>query len=181
MRAGLDNDILLSYARAAQHGDDAALGSLVHATQATVRRFCANFASRQEADDLAQEVFIRAARNLGQYRGDAPVLAWLLSIARHVCADQVRRNQRRVRLTNRLRSERTPSASTSSGTLELSELIEALNPDRKMAFVVTQVVGLSYDEAAVVCECPVGTIRSRVARARHDLIYAVRAAEAMRS
>ena len=50
-----------------------------------------------------------------------------------------------------------------------------------MAVVLTQVVGLSYDEAAQVCECPVGTIRSRVSRARTDLIDAVRAAEAMSS
>jgi RNA polymerase sigma-70 factor (ECF subfamily) len=175
-----DNQTLLSYVRAAQHGDDVALGRLVHATQVSVHRFCENFASRQEADDLTQEVFIRASRNLTQFRGEAPVLAWLLSIARHVCIDQVRRNQRRSRLGNRLRAERTQTT-YSSNMLELTDLVGALEPDRRMAFVLTQVVGLSYDEAADVCECPVGTIRSRVARARHELIYAIRAAEALSS
>jgi RNA polymerase sigma-70 factor (ECF subfamily) len=175
-----DNEALRSFVEAAQHGDDVALGNLVHATQAVVHRFCENFSGRQDADDLTQEVFIRAARNLYQYRGDGAVLAWLLSIARHVCADQVRRNQRRARLGTRLRAERVVT-STTSNTLELNDLINALEPERRMAFVLTQVVGVSYEEAADICECPIGTIRSRVARARSELIYAIRAAEALSS
>ena len=174
----LDNQALRSYARAAPHGDDVALGHLVRATQAVIWRFCSNLSSRQEADDLTQEVYIRATRNLAQYRGDAPVVSWLLSIARHVCADQVRRNQRRGRLAARLRSERT-LATQSPSALDLSALVDELDPDRKAAFVLTQVIGLSYDEAAEVCECPIGTIRSRVARARQDLMAAVREAEAL--
>jgi RNA polymerase sigma-70 factor, ECF subfamily len=173
-----DNDALLSYARAAQHGDDVALGHLVRATQGVIWRFCSNLSSRQEADDLTQEVYIRATRNLAQYRGDAPVVSWLLSIARHVCADQVRRNQRRSRLATRLRSER-PMTNESPMSLDLTALVDDLDPDRKAAFVLTQVIGLSYEEAAEVCECPIGTIRSRVARARHDLMAAVREAEAL--
>lgn len=173
-----DNDTLLSYARAAQHGDDLALGHLVRATQGVVWRFCCNFSSRQEADDLTQEVYIRASRNVGQYRGEAPVVSWLLSIARHVCADQIRRNQRRSRLATRLRGERVPTTLT-PGNLELQELVDALDPDRREAFVLTQVLGLSYEEAAAACDCPIGTIRSRVARARNDLMTAVRRAEAL--
>jgi RNA polymerase sigma-70 factor, ECF subfamily len=172
------NDALLSYARAAQHGDDIALGHLVRATQGVIWRFCSSLSSRQEADDLTQEVYIRATRNLAQYRGDAPVVSWLLSIARHVCADQVRRNQRGNRLAARLRGERHLTATVTS-TLDLTALVDALDPDRKAAFVLTQVIGLSYDEAAAACECPIGTIRSRVARARIDLMAAVREADAL--
>lgn len=178
MSAHPDNDTLLADARAAQHGDDIALGRLVRSTQAVVWRFCANLSSRQEADDLTQEVYIRAARNIGQYRGEAPVVSWLLSIARHVCADQVRKNQRRARLTHRIRWERHLVADA-PGALDLNDLIDALDPDRKLAFVLTQVLGLSYEEAASVCDCPIGTIRSRVARARNDLLTAVRDAEAL--
>ena len=173
-----DNDALLSYARAAQHGDDVALGHLVRATQGVIWRFCSNLSSRQEADDLTQEVYIRATRNMGQYRGDAPVVSWLLSIARHVCADQVRRNQRHSRLATKLRGER-PLEITPPSSLDLTALVDGLDPDRKTAFVLTQVLGLSYEEAAAVCECPIGTIRSRVARARNDLMAAVREAEAL--
>jgi RNA polymerase sigma-70 factor, ECF subfamily len=177
VKAAIDHKTLLTYATAAQHGDDVALGQLVRSTQATVWRFCANFSSVQEADDLTQEVFIRAARGLSQYRGEAPVISWLLSIARHVCADQVRRNQRRARLATRLRNERTLHHQTGS-SLDMMSLLDSLHPDRKLAFVLTQVIGLSYEEAANVCECPIGTIRSRVARAREDLVVAVRSAEA---
>src|SRR3954452_23694783 len=120
-----DNDALLSYARAAQHGDDVALGHLVRATQGVIWRFCSNLSSRQEADDLTQEVYIRASRNLDQYRGDAPVLSWLLSIGRHVCADQVRRNQRRTRLLGRLRAERHLT-SVSPSDIDLTTLLDEL-------------------------------------------------------
>jgi RNA polymerase sigma-70 factor (ECF subfamily) len=51
--------------------------------------------------------------------------------------------------------------------------VDALDPDRREAFVLTQVIGLSYEEAAAVCRCPIGTIRSRVARARADLVDAL--------
>jgi RNA polymerase sigma-70 factor (ECF subfamily) len=54
----------------------------------------------------------------------------------------------------------------------LRHLIEELAPDRRFAFVATQVLGLSYAEAADVCDVPIGTIRSRVARARDELIAA---------
>ena len=53
-------------------------------------------------------------------------------------------------------------------------LVDGLEPDRRAALVLTQVLGLSYAEAAEVCGCPLGTIRSRVARARDDLIAATR-------
>jgi RNA polymerase sigma-70 factor (ECF subfamily) len=52
----------------------------------------------------------------------------------------------------------------------LHALLAELDPDRRLAFVLTQVLGLSYLEVAEICDCPVGTIRSRVARARDDLI-----------
>jgi RNA polymerase sigma-70 factor (ECF subfamily) len=176
--SGPDNETLLTYLHAARHGDDVALGHLVRATQGIVVRFCVNFSSAQEAEDVAQEVFLRAARNLEHYRGEGTVVSWLLSIARHVCADQVRRNQRRTRLATRLRGERTHTIMGGS-SLDLTSLVDQLDPDRKVAFVMTQVLGLSYDEAAAACDCPIGTIRSRVARARSDLIDAIRAAEAV--
>ena len=61
----------------------------------------------------------------------------------------------------------------------IDQFVRALVPERQEAFVLTQVVGLSYEEAADVIGCPIGTIRSRVARARADLLEALRAAEAV--
>lgn len=57
-----------------------------------------------------------------------------------------------------------------AGALSVEALLRGLESDRRLAFVLTQVLGLSYAEAAEVCGCPVGTIRSRVARARADLV-----------
>ena len=107
------------------------------------------------------------------------MLPWLLSIARHVCADHVRKRVRQRRLVDRLTrfaavDDLVPPASGAS----LDELVDALEDDRRDAFVLTQVMGLSYEEAAVIAGCPIGTIRSRVARARADLLTAVRLAEA---
>lgn len=59
-------------------------------------------------------------------------------------------------------------------TIELDSLVQALDPDRRLAFVLTQEFGLSYEEAATICHCPLGTIRSRVARARADLVDQLR-------
>jgi RNA polymerase sigma-70 factor (ECF subfamily) len=60
-----------------------------------------------------------------------------------------------------------------TGHAEVREQLSRLDTDRREAFALTQLIGLSYDEAAAVCRCPVGTIRSRVARARADLITAL--------
>ena len=58
--------------------------------------------------------------------------------------------------------------------VEVRMLLDGLDPDRRDALILTQVLGMSYAEAAEVCGCPLGTIRSRVARAREDLITAAR-------
>jgi RNA polymerase sigma-70 factor (ECF subfamily) len=86
-----------------------------------------------------------------------------------VCADAVRDAQR----VRRLEVPASEPAEDPAGSVAMRALVAALEPDRREAFVLTQVVGLSYAEAADVCSCPVGTIRSRVARARADLVDAL--------
>jgi RNA polymerase sigma-70 factor (ECF subfamily) len=61
--------------------------------------------------------------------------------------------------------------------VELEMLVESLDKPRREAFVLTQILGIPYADAATICSCPVGTIRSRVARARDDLMAAYRAGE----
>lgn len=182
MMARMSTDPLRSLVEAAREGDDVAVRSLVRATQPMVWRLCTALGSPGEEDDLVQETYLRALSSLDRYRADAPVVPWLLSIARHVCADHVRRRVRQRRLVDRIGrlaidgDAATPSPS-SAGT-SLQELVDALDHDRRDAFVLTQVMGLSYEEAAEVVGCPIGTIRSRVARARADLVEAVRLADA---
>ena len=166
-------DDLTRLASAAAAGDPVAVTAFVRRTQPEVWRLCARLGDRADADDLTQEVYVRALPALTRFRADASARTWLLQIARHVCADHVRRTTRRRALLDRLGQRTDAEAAVDgprTGEIELEEAVSALHPDRRDAFVLTQVVGLSYGEAAQVCEVPVGTIRSRVARARADLV-----------
>jgi RNA polymerase sigma-70 factor (ECF subfamily) len=166
-------DDLTSLALAARGGDRAALASFVRASQPDVWRLCAHLSGRQEADDLTQDVYVRALRSLPSYRGESSARTWLLSIAHRTCVDHVRSAQRRRLLLGRLRAQPSrPEAPSRVGEVDLDVLISALDDDRRAAFVLTQVLGLSYAESAGVLRVPVGTIRSRVARARADLVTA---------
>jgi RNA polymerase sigma-70 factor (ECF subfamily) len=169
---------LTSLAIAARDGDRRALGRFVEESQADVWRYCAYLTDVQSADDVTQDTYTRAIGSLHRFRGESDAKVWLLSIARRAAADHLRARSRRWRLVERLRSEVSDDPTSSSGTsLELSQLVESLDPDRRDAFVLTQVLGLSYDETAQICGCPIGTVRSRVARARDVLAEVVTRAE----
>jgi RNA polymerase sigma-70 factor (ECF subfamily) len=165
---------LTSLALAAGAGDRQALEALVRATQADVWRLLAHLADRDHADDLTQETYLRVFRALPAYRADCAARIWVLAIARRVAADHIRRARRRRAAEAAAHPAASPSAvSDPAEGVVLRQLIACLDPDRRAAFVLTQLLGLSYEEAATACDCPVGTIRSRVARARSDLITAL--------
>ena len=154
-------------------GDRDALASFVARSQADVWRLCAHLVEPASADDLTQEVYLRAIPALTSFRADASARSWLLAIARNTCMDELRRRTRGRALVERLRrrADTTPTAEPDrSGVVEIDEAVRSLDPDRRDAFVLTQVLGLSYAETAEVCGCEIGTIRSRVARARGQLI-----------
>lgn len=164
-------DDLTRTALAARDGDQVALARFVRESQADVWRLAAHLVDRGAADDLTQEVYERALRGLHAFRGESSARTWLLSIARRTCIDTIRR---RTRMRTREARLQVLAVERAEGIdefgVELHELLEALEPDRRSAFVLTQLLGYSYHEAAEVCGCPVGTIRSRVARARADLV-----------
>jgi RNA polymerase sigma-70 factor (ECF subfamily) len=161
------DDVLRDLLEKAAEGDDRALAVLVRRTQHDVRRLCTALGSAGEVDDLVQETYLRAIPSIPSYRGDSSVRSWLLAIARNVCADHVRRRQRERRLLDRIRS-RTVEPVSPAPELPMTS-IDHLSPERREAFVLTQLLDLSYEDAAAVVGCPVGTIRSRVFRAREDL------------
>jgi RNA polymerase sigma-70 factor (ECF subfamily) len=166
-------DELTRLAVRARQGDRAALDAFVRASQADVWRLCAHLGDRQHADDLTQTTFLRAWKALPRFRGESSARTWLLSIARRVCADHVRSVTRARRTAARVEPPRTTSPDP-AGLHDLELAVDALSPDRRAAFVLTQVLGLPYHDAAEILGCPLGTVRSRVARAREDLIEAVR-------
>jgi RNA polymerase sigma-70 factor, ECF subfamily len=169
-------DAVTADALMAGRGDQAALERFVHATQADVWRLCAHLGSREDADDLTQETYLRAWRALPQFRAEASARTWLLCIARRVAADGIRASRRRPRIAAQAADE--GAEAPASGAVEVRMLIDGLDADRRLAMYLTQELGLSYGEAAAVCGCPIGTIRSRVARAREELITRLRIADA---
>lgn len=161
---------LIELARAAGRGESHALSQLVEATSPVVWRTCAALVDRDSAEDLTQDTYLRAIGSLGSYRGDSDPIRWLLTIARRVCADEIGRRQRARATQTRLRAERCPDSSDPHTLADLGDGLDRLSTERREAFVLTAMAGLSYAEAAQVCACPIGTIRSRVSRARSDLI-----------
>jgi RNA polymerase sigma-70 factor (ECF subfamily) len=178
------DDPLLPYLDAATNGDGRALAALVRETQPTVWRLCRALGSPGEEEDLVQETYLRVVRGLPSFRRESPALPWILSIARRVCADHVRKRVRQRRIAERVQLHvATQPVSTNDdgrdeGALYVEDVLDSLSSDRREAFVVTQLLGLSYAEAAIVLDCPIGTIRSRVARARRDLMQAVESSQA---
>lgn len=169
-----------AWALAARDGDPAAQAAFVRATQAEVWRFTAALVDQGAADDLTQETYLRAFRALPAFEGRSSARTWLLGIARRTCADHIRSMIRKRRLDHRLAAgaHADTAEPDPSGHLGAADLLHRLPGDRRSAFVLTQVLGLSYAEAAEVEGVPVGTIRSRVARARSDLVEAFGAAMA---
>jgi RNA polymerase sigma-70 factor, ECF subfamily len=168
---GLPVNEIDQLAFAARTGRSAAFDALVVGSYDHVRRFCAALVDRQSADDLTQETYYRCIRALPRFRGDSSARTWLLSIARHVCADELRSRSRFRRADlDDIESTDAPVTPDIADEIAISDLLAKLDANRREAFFLTQIVRLSYGEAASICGCPVGTIRSRVARAREDLI-----------
>ena len=157
----------LQLVRSAIAGDRMALATIVRETQDHVWRYCAYLGRGSDTDDLVQDTYLRALRSLRRYEGRSSLRTWMLSIARRVCADAVR-SARRRRAIDALFVREHP-VSDPGDRIAYALLIDALTPDRREAFVLTQIVGLSYADAAEVCGVALGTIRSRVARARDEL------------
>jgi len=157
-------------ALAARDGRDlAAVEEFVRATQGDVWRLCAHLGDRDRADDLAQDAYVRIIKALPSFRGESSVRPWLFSIVRRVVADDIAARQRARRQPVAI-VEPVPDH---QGEVALVSLLDGLDEDRRQAFVLTQLLGYSYAEAAEAAGCPIGTIRSRVARAREDLMAMV--------
>jgi RNA polymerase sigma-70 factor, ECF subfamily len=162
----------------ARTGDRRAFAAVVRGSQADIWRLCAHLVGRTEADDITQDTFVRVVRALPAFRGESSARTWLLAIARRACADAVRRHVR-ARRRDAMLAPSEAAAPDLTPTAEVDLLLAELDNDQRAAFVLTQLHGLAYAEAAEVCNVPIGTIRSRVARARATLVETLRAADAV--
>ncbi|MFF4544805.1 sigma-70 family RNA polymerase sigma factor [Streptomyces sp. NPDC001406] len=166
-----------AWALAARGGDTDAVEHFVRALHRDVHRYVAHLcADPQAVDDLAQDTFLRALGSLHRFEGRSSARAWLLSIARRAVIDSYRYAAARPRLSDvpdwqvAVELAQPQNLPGFDDGIALLDLLASLPDERRDAFVLTQLVGLPYAEAAEVSDCPVGTVRSRVARARATLM-----------
>jgi RNA polymerase sigma-70 factor, ECF subfamily len=176
----------LSLVRRVQRGDKGAFDALVLKYQHKVVKLVMRYVrSPAEAEDIAQEAFIKAYRALPQFRGDSAFYTWLYRIAINTAKNAVVSRDRSpidfdldlqnpdesYEMQGRLADTETPEALTLTDEIRttVNEAIEALPDDLRMAIVLREIEGLSYEEIAESMGCPVGTVRSRIFRAREAI------------
>ena len=168
-----DEDLLREIAR----GDEPAFETLVHRYEARIRRFVWSFSSDPaEADDLAQETFLKVLKSAGGYRGEGSAAGWLFRIATRTGIDARRRRIRRAE-TALIPGMEPPSPATVETDYESCQRLERawkgmdqLSEASRLALLLREIEGLSYREMSEALDCPVGTVLSRVSRARNELL-----------
>lgn len=159
----------------AGRGDRQALDEFISATHKDVWRLLAHLSSPDTADDLTQETFLRVLGALPRFAARSSARTWILSLARRTWVDSIRHDRARP-LKSATEYEdaqaTTPTSNSWSEWVDARLLIDELPEERREALILTQVLGFSYEEAAKIAGVRVGTIRSRVARARADIIAA---------
>jgi len=175
----------LELVRRAQRGERGAFDLLVLRYQHKVVKLVARLLrDPTEAEDVAQESFVKAYRALGSFRGDSAFYTWMYRIAVNTARNAMASRQRRPieyegglsegeqsMMESRLRHTDTPEASALSEEIRatVNRAVEQLPEDLRTAIILREVEGLSYEEIAEAMECPVGTVRSRIFRAREAI------------
>lgn len=174
--SGATEDELTRWALSASVGDADAFEHVFRALHNDVRRYVTALSGdSQLADDLVQETFLRAMSTVHLFQGRGSARAWILTIARRTVVDSLRRAASRPRVSDTPDWQRTVERGQQRDLpgfdegIALMALVDALPNDRREAFVLTQLLDMPYDDAARTSSCPVGTIRSRVSRARTAL------------
>jgi RNA polymerase sigma-70 factor (ECF subfamily) len=168
-----------------QRGERAAFDLLVLRYQHKVLKLIMRYVhDASEAEDISQEAFVKAYRALGSFRGDSAFYTWLYRIAINTAKNALVANKRRPMeydldlqdpeqydMQARLKESATPEALLLTDEIRdtVNAAIEDLPDDLRTAIVLREIDGLSYEEIAATMECPVGTVRSRIFRAREAI------------
>ncbi len=176
----------LSLVRRVQRGDKGAFDLLVLKYQHKVIKLVMRYVrSPAEAEDIAQEAFIKAYRALPQFRGDSAFYTWLYRISINTAKNALASRERSPiaydldlqdsesswDAQSKLRDPDTPEGLVLTEEIRqiVNSAIDQLPEDLRMAIVLRELEGLSYEEIAAAMECPVGTVRSRIFRAREAI------------
>lgn len=174
----------------ARRGDRRAFDLLVLKYQQRIVKLVTRYVrDPSEALDVSQEAFVKAFRALPAFRGDSAFYTWLYRIAINTAKNYVASLQRRPveynldpqdpdqhDLSVRLREDETPEGLAMQEQLRqaISQAISALPEELRTAIMLREVEGLSYEEIAEAMDCPVGTVRSRIFRAREAVDAVIR-------
>ncbi len=175
----------------AQHGDQQAFGLLVSKYQRKLARLLSRLIrDPAEVEDVAQETFIKAYRALGSFRGDSAFYTWLYRIgintAKNYLVSQGRRAPTRTEFDSEeaetfedgdlLRDINTPERMLLSRQIgeTVNSAMEALPEDLRTAIMLREIEGMSYEDIAKMMDCPIGTVRSRIFRAREAVAEKLR-------
>lgn len=160
--------------RAARDGDAAAFESLVRSTADAVYGHAYRyFADAGTAEDAVQEVYLKVFRSLGTFDGRSSFTTWLFRVTRNVCLDMLRAGRRRPVPVDPLDAVTAPVgdiADEAVASAALERALASLPPEDRDAFNAVALFDLSYEQAAEALETPVGTVKSRVHRARRSLV-----------
>ena len=181
-----DRDIDQQLVERVQRGDKRAFDLLVTKYQRKIFRLLSRLIRDQaEVEDVAQEAFIKAYRALPNFRGDSAFYTWLYRIAINTAKNHLVSQGRRAPTTTEadieeaetfddgehLRDLNTPDSMLLSKQVgeAVNRAIDQLPEDLRTAIVLREIEGLSYEEIAAAMDCPVGTVRSRIFRAREAI------------
>lgn len=175
----------LAIVKRVQAGDDAAFNLLVRKYQHKVLNLVARYVyDSGDVEDVAQEVFVKAYRAIGGFRGDSAFYTWLYRIAINTAKNHLVAQSRRppqtdvdaqdaelIEVGRNLREMETPESSLLSQELaqRVTSAVRDLPEELRTAITLREMEGLSYEEIATVMDCPIGTVRSRIFRAREAI------------
>jgi RNA polymerase sigma-70 factor, ECF subfamily len=151
---------------------DRAIRDAMVAAIPQLRRFAASLASAQQADDLVQQTLLRACDKIRLFDGKSDIVPWLITILRNEFYNEYRKRRREIQDVDGAYAETLTTGPAQIAHVEHADLRAALlklPKEMREALIAVGYSGLSYQEAAQACDCPVGTIRSRVYRARECL------------
>jgi len=163
-------------------GEAAAFDSLVERYYQRIDRLAQQVVRNPlAAEDITQEVFLRAYRALPRFRGEASLYSWLYRIAINLCLNYLRQRANRISTAEAVDASSVPSAADPSARLENQErdrrvrgAIDALPAHYRVAIILRDLEGLSYQEISAILGIPLGTVKSRLNFAKHLLRQALR-------
>jgi RNA polymerase sigma-70 factor, ECF subfamily len=171
-------DEMRSLVKRSLAGDQTAMLALVDRYQGQVFGLCYRMlGQRQDAEDMAQETFVRALRSLAQWDAEREFLPWLLAIAGNRCRTCLARRMRRPRMVSLV--EPLPDLRPSAGSAghlaeEVEQALGRLREEYRMAFLLFHEQQLSYAEIGAALNCPLGTVKTWVHRARREVVDVLR-------